>query len=783
MYTFAMQKSLHSPRWWDWSAVFLLFIILQIVAGRLIVTEWTPFLYLVRVITYVGCFIGIAIGYTRFQPGTARILSFLYMLIVLPLQWIKMIDQQTSLEEQLVSVGGRLSVSLGNFFAQRPVEDPLFFVAIMSIAFWVISSWAGFALIRNQNYLGAVLPSTVGLLVIQSYDNAVAGRLWLLGLFIFITLLLLGRLYYLQNIKSWERRRVFLSPDSRTDLTGSMALIAGALILISWSVPASVSSMRSAAQKWNQVTKPWREFTQDINNAFDALKSTGPGRPVDFFSSELQLGTGFSLSDVVVFNVQVPEIPDEDNPPRFYWQGRVYDFYQDGQWYTTKTSRRDFIPSSDSLVVSDTSGQARYRFIFFTDNNPLALLYAPAQAIWVSRTSSLMLTTNEAGDDLSAWFASPKLEAGESYQVEAALNNPDVEQLRNAGTDYPIWIAERYLQEPGNLSDRIHELAVQVTQGTQTPYDQAVLITRYLREQIEYSDSVELAPKNTDPLEWILFEYKKGYCVYYATSEVMMLRSLGIPARLAVGFAEGEFSTDTNRYVVRKLDAHAWPEVYFPNVGWVEFEPTGNQPELNRPLPENPNDPNASNNLLNIDDLEKNNPTLPEKQLVEDTVTSDQTTNVPVNPSLYLIPLFIIFATLTIYFSRRHSIPARIPGFLRTTIERSGSQAPDWIIHWEYWVSLSPIERSFESINFGIRLLEKPMPVHATPVERAVKLSILLPKIEKTVKNLLDEHQTSLYTSREADVAQARRAAFNIRIQVLIEKVRTIIEGAPARTT
>jgi len=249
---------------------------------------------------------------------------------------------------------------------------------------------------------------------------------------------------------------------------------------------------------------------------------------------------------------------------------------------------------------------------------------------------------------------------------------------------------------------------------------------------------------------------------------------------MAVGFAEGEFSTESNRYVVRKLNAHAWPEVYFPGTGWVEFEPTGNQPALSRPVPEDENNPNPPP-IQNLAELE--NQPLRQEQLDEQNNTPESTVDVPINPSLYLIPLLIIFATLTIYFSRRYAIPARIPAFLRTTIERSGSQAPNWVIHWEHWVNLSPIERSFESINFGLRLLESPAPIHATPIERARTLSNLLPKTENQVKKLLDEHQTSLYTSREADAARARHAAFNIRIQVLIEKVRYIVEGNPTQTT
>ena len=86
---------------------------------------------------------------------------------------------------------------------------------------------------------------------------------------------------------------------------------------------------------------------------------------------------------------------------------------------------------------------------------------------------------------------------------------------------------------------------------------------------------------------WVLFHTKKGFCNYYASDEVLLLRSIGIPARMAVGFAEGEGSNDSTArgesFIVRNHDAHAWPEVYFPNIGWVEFEPTVNQNPIVRP--------------------------------------------------------------------------------------------------------------------------------------------------------------------------------------------------------
>jgi hypothetical protein len=249
--------------------------------------------------TSMGFIIGAGLAYSRFHRSTVRWLTFFYMLLLLPLIWTLVIDQDTSLEEQLLSVAGRLFFSTSDFLARRPVEDPLFFVAIMSIAFWIISSWSGFTLVRNQNYLGAVLPSAIGLLIIQNYDNVNTSRLWFLAFFAFVALLLLGRLQFLQNKLSWLQRRVFLSPDNSVDLTSSMAVAAGLIIIVAWTAPASLSSLESAAKTWNKITRPWHEFTDRMENAVSALESKVNARRRFLQQSDPRNRT---LSDAVISN-------------------------------------------------------------------------------------------------------------------------------------------------------------------------------------------------------------------------------------------------------------------------------------------------------------------------------------------------------------------------------------------------------------------------------------------------------------------------------------------------
>lgn len=766
-------------RWWDWAAIGLLFVLLETVASRLVATTWTPFLYLIQTFTYLGFVVGTALGYSHFRRGTVRLLTFIYMLIMLSLQWTLAIDQHASLEEQFASVAGRLFFSTSDFFARQPVDDPLFFVALMSITFWIISSWAAITLVRNQNYLGSVLPAGIGLIIIQNYDTGIAGRLWFLAFFAFIALLLLGRLQYLQNKSSWRARRIFLSPDNSVDLTSSMAIAAGLIIVVAWTAPASLSSMKSAAKTWNQLTRPWRAFTDKMENAVSALESASGGSRGQFFGSQLALGQGFPLSDAMMFNVETPEVPFDQKPPRYYWRGRTYDRFVNGQWTTSGTVREEYSPAVTDPFNVNIREATPAHFVFNTGKTTFSLLYSPAEPIWVSRPGITFALPGVNGkEDIIAWHAYPALRGGETYQVDAILSNPNRQQLQDAGTDYPEWVTKEYLQLPKSFSPKIKNLATEITAQARTPFEKAIFITRYLRENIKYAPTIPEVPRNKDPLEWVLFEYKQAYCVYYASSEVLMLRSVGVPARMAVGFAQGE--RNGNNYIVRRLDAHAWPEVYFPSVGWVEFEPTAGQAPLDRPLP--PQDPADANNSNPLNDLRtEDNRDFAGREQNDPGVTVPVESPASVFRTLYLIPLLAIALGLAVFLSQRYGLTARVPVFLHATIERTGIEVPIWVTHWEKWVKLSPIEKSFESVNFALRYLGQPVPVHTTPSERAAKLTRILPEKADEIKILLDEHQTSLYTSRIADVTQARHAALNLRTQVILERIRYLFFGKPMR--
>ncbi|MGI8587420.1 MAG: transglutaminase TgpA family protein [Chloroflexia bacterium] len=187
-------------------------------------------------------------------------------------------------------------------------------------------------------------------------------------------------------------------------------------------------------------------------------------------------------------------------------------------------------------------------------------------------------------DDLSAIESVGRMDANQSYTVESLVTNADKESLRQAGTDYPKWVRDRYLSLSPQLPQRVAEKALQVVNdaGAVNPYDKAWAIQQFLR-QYPYNTDIPDPPTGRNLVDYFLFDGKQGYCTYYSSAMVVMLRSLGIPAREAVGYAPGEYDSSTQVWTIKESAAHAWPEVYFQNIGWVEFEPTPSQSVIDRP--------------------------------------------------------------------------------------------------------------------------------------------------------------------------------------------------------
>ena len=165
------------------------------------------------------------------------------------------------------------------------------------------------------------------------------------------------------------------------------------------------------------------------------------------------------------------------------------------------------------------------------------------------------------------------LRPNSTYRIVAELNLASEESMRNATQDYYPGILNRYLQIPDTLPPRVVRLAAALTEGSPTPYDSALAIEAFLRT-MEYTTVQAPIDHDADVVDQFLFESRKGYSDHFASSMAVMLRTLGIPTRMVLGFGHGSANPDEDGFLVKDRDSHSWPEVFFPNIGWVPFEPT-----------------------------------------------------------------------------------------------------------------------------------------------------------------------------------------------------------------
>ncbi|PSQ11300.1 transglutaminase, partial [Halobacteriales archaeon QS_5_70_15] len=245
---------------------------------------------------------------------------------------------------------------------------------------------------------------------------------------------------------------------------------------------------------------------------------------------------------------------------RSYWRVGAYDRYTGQGWVRTGSDR----PLDGSLPRP--VGRSRPVVQTYEAEGGLTIMPAAWKPREVRSTDVGVRVTAEGGLQPDG-----SLSQGDRYTVESQVVAASPDELRDAGTDYPDGVVERYTQLPANQPERVAERTSRITANAENPYDIARVVEQWLENNREYSLDVDRPSGNI--ADAFLFEMDAGYCTYYATTMVSMLRTQGVPARLVVGYTPGEqVARDT--WVARGLDSHAWVEVYFPEVGWIRFDPT-----------------------------------------------------------------------------------------------------------------------------------------------------------------------------------------------------------------
>jgi transglutaminase-like putative cysteine protease len=471
-------------------------------------------------------------------------------------------------------------------FTGEMIYDQVVVSLIWSLAVFFMSAWAAWWSTRHKapwmGFLpGAGLMAGVFAFTDSGYNRLIAYA----GLAIFAQIML----NYLQWESSWQARKIDTS-YLRSDYTRSALIICFALAGLAWIAP-SISP---------QDVKDFVEyvFTNDKKDSPQSKSSEPephPGHTQPFQSAtrpELArhhlIGSGPNLQKNVVMYVYIDGYTPTDQVPqnlrpgevpimplRLYWRSLTYDRYSGDGWSTSSFEEVDL--SADQPLNESNPSEQTNRRIIQQDVQGIGdlggYLYVTGELLKTNQAYRVGIRTNH---DLVG--ATTDMQ---EYQSTSLISIATPDQLRSAGSNYPLWIRQRYLSLPGSVGPRVRKLALDLTATQSNPYDQALAIEQYLR-QFPYTLEVDAPPAGVEITEFFVYELKKGYCDYYATSMVVLARAAGLPSRLVVGYASGSWDPVKGAYVVTEADAHSWAEVYFPGYGWIEFEPTGGLPRFER---------------------------------------------------------------------------------------------------------------------------------------------------------------------------------------------------------
>jgi transglutaminase-like putative cysteine protease len=645
-------------------------------------------------------------------------------------------------------------------FSGHPGADSLVFVLMLAILLWILSFNATWVYFRDHSKWQAILPTGLAMLVNLYYAPRDLKAYFIL--YLIVAMLLLVRATLVEREEKWHEAGIHFPFDIGFDVMRDAVIFILLVVVISWVLPTAMSDdnkdlVNPLENPWKQVKEEWHQLFNTLNYGED-----GATAPSVVFTPSHPLGGARSLTDAPVMDVQTSI--------NRYYQATVLDTYISQGWELRNTvgvnlaSAYDFPAPSYSArrAITQTVTMRQMTNVLMGAPMPVAVtIPADARVIPQGLTPEEALTAESIGASERALIISHAIiQPGQSYTVTSSVSFATESQLRSDSTVYAPDIVARYLQLPDTVPQRVFDLAEEIAAGYDNPYDIAKAVEAYVRGY-EYNDQIPGPAPDQDAADYFLFEEKQGYCDYYATSMAVMLRHLGIPARLAQGYATGEFDPLSGNYRLLEKDAHTWVEAFFPTYGWIQFEPTASEPVIERQTdavtPPEPGGQASATGYDKQDEEEDRNIPIPEETLPQTGfVGVSQGLWQRISANLGRIILLLALAGLV-------GVGLLLRRFLRTPgpggrVRRRKSSSPDFM------------ERLWARLLWWGGHLDVPEHASLTPLEQAEAFARTLPQTSDEVAALARLYARDQYSPRALhpdDLTEAQSAWSRLRGQFI----------------
>ncbi len=429
---------------------------------------------------------------------------------------------------------------------------------------------AAYATYRHHRVLDAIL--LLGAALIINMSAIVTDLFGQLLLFVVAALLLWLRAALVDRQDGWQRRRVNETLEVPTAIMRS-GIVAGAGAIALATILTTVAVASPLTEAWRSMDGVWTGVRDQFEGVFGSLTNPQSRISGNSFGSSFMIQGEWVSSDNEVLVLAAPRA--------LYLRTTTYDTFTGRLWsqsesvkrtveagnllFDEPTSERSAVPTAVTVVDIGIEMRQPIGRNLFTAGLPY-VVYAPA--VVTEPLGAPLLGSIEHANALGS---------GEAYEQTVQISTATEAELGAAGDAYPEEVSNLYLDTTG-LTDRVAREAERVTSGAENNYERAKMLANYLARDpsFTYDTKAALPPDGQDAVDFFLFDPaadRTGFCQHFASAMVMMARSLGLPTRMAAGFAPGERQADET-FLVRESNAHAWAEVYFPGYGWEIFEAT-----------------------------------------------------------------------------------------------------------------------------------------------------------------------------------------------------------------
>ena len=563
-----------------WIDFLLIGFMLVNLALSLDAAEWSPGLDHLIIITSLAVIAGTLVAISDFGAWFAFLYGVITGAAAILYSLSDLATGAVTGQEAVYQIVDRTIIWLHNAFSGQPGADTIVFVLLLAILLWILSLNATWVYFREGRKWQAVLPTGLAILVNLYYAPKNLNAYFVL--YLVTAMLLILRATLAERQERWYEKGVYFPFDIGFDVMRDGIVFILLVITISWVLPATLH--KDNQEMVNPLEDPLKQVKEEWNRLFNTLNygDGGSTPPTVVFTASHLLGGARSVTNEPVMDVATSL--------NRYFQATVLDTYTSRAWELRNTVEVNLetqrVPTPKFKArrfITQTVTMRQMTNVIMGAPMPIRVsIPANARVIPYGLTPEETMAAEQIGvSELSLILSQDIIQPGQAYTITSAISFATEAQLRSDETDYPVDVTARYLQLPDTVPQRVFDLADELAHGYENPYDIAKAIETYVRGY-KYNDQIPGPAPDQDAADYFLFEEKQGYCDYYATSMAVMLRHLGIPTRLAQGYATGEYDSFTGAYRFLEKDAHTWVEVYFPTYGWIQFEPTASEEVIER---------------------------------------------------------------------------------------------------------------------------------------------------------------------------------------------------------